>query len=140
MKVLKRVGVIIGVYIAFVVAFETLFLGLYQPKLEGSGLPMLVLTTTDDSGVALDRRLAIFETDGKLYVSAHHWPRGWHRRALENPNVRAEINGVVADYLAVPVEGAEFERVAAENPIPFQFLFLMGFPPEREILRLDPAH
>ena len=140
MKVLKRVGVIIGVYIAFVVAFETLFLGLYQPKLEGSGLPMLVLTTTDDSGVAVDRRLAIFETDGKLYVSAHHWPRGWHRRALENPNVRAEINGVVADYLAVPVEGAEFERVAAENPIPFRFLFLMGFPPEREILRLDPAH
>lgn len=140
MKVLKRVGVIIGVYIAFVVAFETLFLGLYQPKLEGSGLPMLVLTTTDDSGVALDRRLAIFETDGKLYVSAHHWPRGWHRRALENPNVRAEINGVGADYLAAAVEGAEFERVAAENPIPFQFLFLMGFPPEREILRLDPAH
>jgi hypothetical protein len=101
---------------------------------------MLVLTTTDDSGVALDRRLAIFETDGKLYVSAHHWPRGWHRRALENPNVRAEINGVGADYLAAAVEGAEFERVAAENPIPFQFLFLMGFPPEREILRLDPAH
>jgi uncharacterized pyridoxamine 5'-phosphate oxidase family protein len=139
MKVLKWVGVILGVYVAFVVAFETLFLGLYQPKLEGTGLPMLVITTTDDSGVSRERRLAQFDTDEKIYVSAHHWTRGWYRQALENPDVRAEIDGVVADYLAVPVEGEEFERVASENPIPFRFMFLMGFPPEREILRLDPA-
>ena len=139
MKVLKCIGIVVGVYIGFVVAFETLFLGLYQPKLEGMGLPMLVITTTDDSGVSRDRRLAHFETDGKVYVSAHHWPRGWHRRALENPNVRAEIEGVVADYLAVPVEGEEFDRVAVENPLPLRFQFLMGFPPQRELLRLDPA-
>ena len=139
MKVLKWVGVILGVYIAFVVAFETFFLGMYQPKLEGTGLPMLVITTTDDSGVSRDRRLARFETDGNLYVSAHHWTRGWYRRALENPNVRVEIDGAVTDRLAVAVEGDEFERVATENPIPFGFLVLMGFPPERELLRLDPA-
>ena len=56
-----------------------------------------------------ERRLARLETDGKVYVSAHHWPRGWHSRALENPDVRVEIDGVVADYLAVPVDGAEFD-------------------------------
>ena len=139
MKVLKWVGVVVGVYAGFVVAFETLYLGWYQPKLERTGIPMLVITTTDDSGVSRARRLARFETDGKLYVSAHHWPRAWHRRAIENPNVRVEIDGAVADYVAVPVEGEEFERVAAEHPVPLPIRFLMGFPPPREILRLDPT-
>ncbi len=139
MKVLKWVGVIVAVYVGFVVEFETLFLGLYQPKLRMTGIPMLVITTTDDSGVSRDRRLARFETDGKVYVSAHHWPRGWYSRALENPNVRVEIDGAVAHYIALPVDGEEFERVAAEHPLPLRILFLMGFPPPRDILRLDPA-
>ena len=139
MKALKWVGAIVAVYVAFVVAFETLFLGLYQPKLGSTGIPMLVITTTDHSGVSRERRLARFETDGKVYVSAHHWPRGWYSRALENPNLRVEIDGAAADYVAVPVEGEEFERVAAEHPLPLPILFLMGFPPPREILRLDPA-
>ncbi len=139
MKMLKWVGAIVAVYVAFVVVFETLFLGLYQPKLERTGIPMLVLTTTDDSGVSRERRLARLETNGKVYVSAHHWTRGWYSRALENPNVRVEIDGAVGDYIAVPVEGEEFERVAAEHPLPLPILFLMGFPPPRDILRLDPA-
>jgi acetyl esterase/lipase len=139
MKVFKWVGVVLAVYAAFVVAFETLYLGWYQPKLERTGIPMLVITTTDDSGRSHARRLARFDTDGKLYVSAHHWPRAWHRRAIENPNVRVEIDGVEAEYLAVPVKLEEFERVAAEHPLPLPIRFLMGFPPPREILRLDPT-
>jgi len=139
MKVLKWVGVVVAVYAGFVVAFETLYLGWYQPKLEGTGIPMLVITTTDDSGVPRARRVARFETDGKLYVSAHHWTRAWHSRAIEDPNVRVEIDGAAADYVAVPVEGEEFDRVAAEHPLPLLIRFLMGFPPPREILRLDPT-
>lgn len=139
MKVLKWVVGIVAVYVGLVIMFETFFLGMYQPKLEGSGIPMLVLTTTDASGVSRERRLARFDTDGKMYVSAHHWTRAWHSRALENSNVRAEIDGAVADYIAVPVDGEEFGRVAAEHPLPLRFLFLMGFPPPRDILRLDPA-
>jgi hypothetical protein len=38
-----------------------------------------------------------------------------------------------------PVEGEEFERVAAEHPLPLPALFLMEFPSPRDILRLDPA-
>ena len=139
MNALKWIGVAIAVYIGFVIAFETLYLGWYQPKLAATGIPMLVITTTDDSGVSDERRLARLETDGKLYVSAHHWPRGWHGRAIENPNVRVEIEGVASDYRAVSVDGEEFERVAVEYPLPFLVRFLMGFPPPREILRLDPA-
>jgi hypothetical protein len=116
-----------------------LYLGWYQPKLESTGIPMLVITTTDDSGVSRARRLARLETDGKQTVSAHHWPRAWYSRAIENPNVRVEIDGAAADYVAVPVEGEEFERVAAEHPLPLPIRFLMGFPPPREILRLDPS-
>ncbi len=139
MKVLKWVGVVVAVYAGFVVALETLYLGWYQPKFESSGIPMLVITTTDDSGVSRERRLARLETEGKVYVSAHHWPRGWYSRAIENPNVRVEIDGAVADYVAVPVKREEFERVAAEHPVPLPIRFLMGFPPPREILRLDPT-
>ena len=139
MKAIKWVVAVLAVYVGFVVVFETLYLGWYQPKFESSGIPMLVITTTDDSGASHARRLARLETDGQLYVSAHHWPRAWHSRAIENPNVRVEIEGAAADYVAVPVEGEEFERVAAEHPIPLPIRFLMGFPPSREILRLDPT-
>jgi hypothetical protein len=139
MEALKWAGVVLVVYAAFVVAFETLYLGWYQPKLARTGIPMLVITTTDDSGVSSPQRVARFQTDGKPYISAHHWTRAWHSRAIENPNVRIEIDGVAASYVAVPVEGEEFERVAAEHPIPLPVRFLMGFPPPREILRLDPT-
>lgn len=138
MKVLKWLGIVTAVYVSFVVVFEAVFLGTYQPTLESTGIPMLVITTTDDSGKSAERRLARFETDGKLYVSAHHWTRGWYRRALKNPDVRVEIDGIVSDCIAVPVEGEEFERVAAEYPLPLLVRFLMGFPPPRDILRLDP--
>ena len=115
------------------------FSGGINPKFERSGIPMLVLTTTDDAGVSRERRLARLETDGSVYVSAHHWPRGWYHHALENPDVRVEIDGVEADYLAVAVDGEEFERVAVEHPLPLPILFMMGFPPPRDILRLDPV-
>ena len=139
MKVLKWVGVVLVAYVGLVFAFEVLFLGWYQPKLERMSIPMLVITTTDDSGESRTRRLARLETDGRIYVSAHHWPRAWYRRAVENPNVLVEIDGVESDFVAVPVEGEEFERVAAEFPLPLPIRFMMGFPPPREILRLDPA-
>ena len=58
---------------------------------------------------------------------------------MKNPDVLVEIDGVESDFVAVPVEGEEFERIAAEYPLPLPIRFLMGFPPQREILRLDPA-
>ena len=138
MKVLKWVGGIFAVYVLFVVVFESYFLGVRQPDFE-VGLPMVVLTTTDESGASEARKLAGFEMDGKMYVSAHHWPRGWYRRAVSNPAVQLELSGTVNDYLAVPVTGVEFDRVADAYVLPLPALFLMGFPPEREILRLDPV-
>ena len=142
-KALRRLGIAIGslvaFYVVFVIVFEAVYLGWMQPSFEESGIPMLVLTTQDDDGNEEERRLARIMVDNKIYVSAHHWPRGWYDRAIANPNVRVQIDDSVADYTAVPVDGEEFERVAAAFPLPTFVRFLMGFPPAREIARLDPA-
>ena len=98
-----------------------------------------MLTTTDSSGDVSRRRLAGFAMDGKLYASAHHWPRGWYHNAVANPETIVERGNVVADYIAVPVTGDEFERVAAGFPLTFPVRFAMGFPPKRDIVRFDPV-
>jgi hypothetical protein len=138
MKARKWVVIIAAAYVGLVVLFE-LNLGIRQPSFEDRGIPMLDLITTDEAGEIHQQRLARLTTDGRIYVSAHHWPRGWYRRALDNPDVRVDVDGAVSDYVAVPVEGAEFERVASEYPLPLPIRFLMGFPPPRDILRLDPV-
>jgi len=153
-KVFKWLGIVAVVYVIFVLLFESVFLGMYQPSFEDPdgcsnadgqnppgrdcGIPMIVITTTDDKGESNNTMVARFITEGKLYVSAHHWTRGWYKAALKNPNVRGEIQGNVEDYIAVSVEGEEFGLVAAGFPLPFPARFLMGFPPPRQILRLDP--
>ena len=138
----KWIGGIVGVYVVFVVLFESVFLGYLQPSFEGEdggGIPMLDIVTTGESGTVGKRRLARFESSaGPLYVSAHHWTRGWYHDLVANPKVRIEIDGEVGDYEAVVVTGDEFDRVAAEFPLPFPVRLLMGFPPERNIVRLDP--
>ena len=136
MKVVKWILITAVAYLGLVILVET-WLGVLQPTLERSEIPMLVITTTDESGASRDRRLARWESDGGLYVSAHHWPRAWYRQALENPKVRVTIDGVAGDYTAVPVEGEEYARLVAEWPIPLPRQFLMGFAP-RNLLRLDP--
>lgn len=143
MKAIKITSITIGivalVYVLFVVWFEAIYLGYFQPSFEEAGIPMLVLETTDESGETSERMLARLEVDDKIYVSAHHWPRGWYEEAVENPNVRVEIDGVTEEYVAVPVKGEEFQRVDEAVPLGFRVRFMMGFPPERDILRLDPV-
>jgi hypothetical protein len=56
---------------------------------------------------------------------------------LANPELQATIDGVKADYRAVPVTGAEHERVDADNRLGVGFRILTGFPP-RYFVRLDP--
>ena len=143
MKLFKWLGILAIVYIAFVFVFEGFILGYLQPKSVPDYLKdrveIIVLRTTDSSGDVSRRRVAGFEMDGKLYASAHHWPRGWHHNAVGNPAIIVEKENVVADYIAVPITGEEFERVDAGFPLSFPVRFAMGFPPEREILRLDPV-
>jgi hypothetical protein len=132
MRVIKIAGITILIYVGIVVVFE-LLLGIVQP----AGDSTLVLTTTDANGAAHERVVSRLDSGGKLYVSANHWPRAWYRRVLENPEVQATLDGQKRDYLAVPVDGEEHERVDGEHAHPWLFRVVTGFPPRR-IVRLDP--
>ena len=132
MKAAKRVAVLFLVYIGIVVAFESL-LGYFQPEDQMT----LVITTRDENGTANDRVLARLESNGQLYVAANHWPRAWYNQALENPNVQITVGEEKDDFLAVPVDGEEHDRVERENSAGILFRILTGFPP-RFFVRLDP--
>ena len=132
MKTGKRFAIALSVYIGIVIAFESL-IGVFQPASETT----LVITTVDEDGSANDRVLSRLESGGQMYVAANHWPRAWYEQALKNPNVAATIDGKKEAYLAVPVSGAEHDRVGADNSTGIMFKILTGFPP-RYFLRLDP--
>jgi len=131
MKVLRILAIVILVYVGIVVAFESL-IGFFQPASEST----ISITTFDDEGNPHDRVVSRLDSGGQLYVAANHWPRAWYERALENPEVRVESDGQNKPYRAVPVDGAEHDRVDADNALPFVFRVLTGFPP-RYFLRLD---
>jgi hypothetical protein len=132
MRALKIASLVLVVYVGIVVAFESL-IGVIQPA-SGS---TLVITTFADDGTAHDRVVSRLESDGQLYVAANHWPRAWYKRALANPDVQATLDGEKHDYRAVPVTGAEHDRVNGEHRLPVFFRILTGFPP-RYLVRLDP--
>lgn len=132
MKVFKIVAIVVLAYVGLVVAFESL-LGYFQPK-DGS---TLVITTFDLDGTPHDRVVSRLESDGHLYVAANHWPRAWYERALQDPEVQVTLDAEKRDYRAVPVSGAEHDRVERQNSLGLGFRILTGFPP-RYFLRLDP--
>jgi len=133
MKAAKIIAISLLVYVGMVAAFETL-LGIFQP----GGQSTLVITTTDEDGMTSDRVLARLESNGQLYVAANHWPRAWYKRALENPSVQVTVDGGNGAYLAVPITGAEHDRVNSDNSLGVVFCVMTGFPP-RYFVRLDPS-
>ena len=132
MKALKIVAIAALVWVGIVVAFES-SIGYFQPMPEAT----LVITTEGADGASHDRVVSRLESGGQVYVAANHWPRAWYERALQNPEVRVTLDGATVDYRAVPVTGAEHDRVDGENSLPLFFRILTGFPP-RYFLRLDP--
>lgn len=121
------------VYASLVVTFESA-LGFFQPEDEST----FVITTTDGDGVSKDRVLVRNLSGGRLYAAANHWPRAWYNEALKNPRVKATVDGVTAEYIAVPVDEAEHRQVNAENENGIALTILFGFAPRR-FLRLDPV-
>ncbi len=132
MNALKPIAIAVCVYVGVVFAFETL-IGVFQPTNEST----LVLTTRDRDGNTNERVLTRLESGGQLYVAANHWPRRWYHRVLEHPEVEIALEGETGAYRAVPVAGAEHDRVNEENDTGVVFRILTGFPP-RKFVRLDP--
>jgi len=133
MKILKIVASLVLVYVGIVILFESL-LGYFQPETQTT----LVITTTDEAGVATDRVLAQLASNDQIYVSANHWPRAWYNQVLNNPEVQATIGGEQSLYIAVPVTSqAEYDRVNSDNKHSIGFRILTGFAP-RYFIRLVP--
>ena len=121
-------------YAALVVALES-FVGFAQFEARKP----LEIITTDEGGADRSRMVFRFEEGGRVYASAHHWPRRWYRDAVAQERIEAVIDGVRADYRAVPIEDpTEFARLEEAFPLPFAFRALTAFPP-RSFLRLDPV-
>lgn len=133
MKIFKRIAIgIVIVYVLVIVAFESM-LGYSQPEFEGT----VVLTTTNENEDSFERVLTRLVTNDTLYVRVNHWPRAWYYRLIDNPNVKVTVDGETNDYLAVEIEGDEYELVQNDHDAGIVFRILTGFPP-RHIVRFDP--
>jgi hypothetical protein len=138
MKAIKWLAIAVVAYLGIVVAFEGLvmFMGARQAETGVQpGEAWIVITTTDAAG-SHDTVIAGVEREGQLFVSANHWPRGWHTRAVANPEVEVTRAGEKKPYRAVPLDGEAREKIAASYVLPWPLRFLTGFPP-RAYLRLD---
>ena len=131
---LAGLGVIFLAYVGSIVWFEAQ-LGMNQPQ----GSTSIVIATFNDDNERHERVVRLERIDGQNYIAANHWPRAWYKQALDNPNVEVKMpgNDAFASYLAVPLEGAEEERIREIYSFGFEFRFRTGFPP-RYFLRLDP--
>lgn len=140
MKAIKWTAIVLGAYVALVVAVECL-VGFMGGRHAGRGVQpdenWLVITTTDADGRTRDTVVAGVESGGQLYVASNHWLRGWYDRAVGNPDVEIARGGEKAAYRAVPVSGAERVRIERDYQLPWLLRLLTGFPP-RSFLRLDP--
>jgi len=138
MAVAQWLAIVLGVYGVIVIAFETLVM-VMGARQAARGLEpdedWLAISTSDANG-SRETIVAGVESDGQLYISANHWLRGWHRRALENPEIEVTRNGVRLPYRAIAVSGAEREGIVRDYRLPWAIRFLTGFPP-RLFLRLD---
>ena len=139
MDAFKWLVIALGAYLGLVVAFEILVVTM-GARQAGRGLrpgeDWLVLTTAGADGER-DTVVAGVESGGHLYVAANHWPRGWYKRAVENPDIEVTRAGEKTRRRAVPVTGEERVRVARDYGLPWAIRLLTGFPP-RSFLRLDP--
>ena len=128
-------GLLFLAYVGSIVWFEAQ-LGMNQPQ----GSTSLVIATFNDDNERHERVLRLEQIGGEKYIAANHWPRAWYKQALDNPNVEVKLPGSDSfePFLAVPLEGAEEERVREIYDFGFEFRFRTGFPP-RYFLRLDPV-
>jgi len=136
--VFRVLAILLAAYVGVVVAFEVLVVTLGRRQVARGvepGEAWLVIGTTDAQGTT-ETVVAGVESAGQLYVSANHWPRSWYHRVVANPDVEVTRAGERREYRAVPVTGAERERVARDYSLPFAIRLLTGFPP-RSFLRLD---
>lgn len=131
MKAVKVIIILALIYVGIVATFESL-LGYFQPEAQNT----MVISTFDESWVGSDRVVARIENEGKLYVAVNHWPRAWYNQVLANPVIDITLDGTRTRYVAVQLDGDEYQKVNKSHELGLMFRFLTGFPP-RKLMRLD---
>jgi len=131
-KGIKLALILVAVYVGIVVLIES-SLGFFQPEAGNT----IVIETFDAEGNGYSRVVSLLTSAGNEYVAVNHWPRAWYGRLEETPRIGVTRDGGQTIFDAGMVSGAEHDRVQADNPTPFAFRFLTGFPP-RYFVRLDP--
>ncbi len=102
MRIAKSTAMLVGAYVLLALAINGTA-GVVQPEL-GAGSGEGVLRTFAEDGEVYERRLAVVDDAGVLWlVSVQHFRR-WYHRAVANPNVELVRDGEVRRYRAVPVD------------------------------------
>ena len=102
MRVMKFAAMIVGAYVLLVLAINGIA-GVVQPEL-GAGSGEGVLRTFSEDGEVYERRLAVVDDAGVLWLASVQHFRRWYHRAVANPDVELVRDGEVRPYRAVPVD------------------------------------
>ena len=108
---MRRIGrtlalLLVG-FVLFALGVDAI-VGIRQPVLQ-PGAAEGILRTFGENGNVHEKRLAVVDDGGTLWIqSAHHF-RGWYHRLLRNPEVELVRNGEVRAYHAVPLDTPETE-------------------------------
>ena len=140
-RMIRILAGMLGAYVFLALAINGIA-GVVQPAL-GAGAGEGVLRTFADDGSVYERRLAVIDDDGTLWlVSVQHFRR-WYNRLLRNPDVELVQNDKVRPYRAVPVDDPRTNarvrqileaRAGAQFPL-MRALWLFA---EIKAVRLDP--
>ena len=68
---------------------------------------VVVLHTTDATGIDVTTRVWIVDSDGAQWLRAGQPGTAWYVRLTEQPAIRVQRGDVVADYVAVPTPNAQ---------------------------------
>jgi len=121
-------------YGAFVLMAE-LLIWRFQPEMDGG----VTIYATGADGNTVERNLAGFEYDDRLYVASNHWLRHWYQLTIKNPEVDITRDGVRGPYKAVVVTGDERVGLARAYKMGFILRLVCGFAPSK-FLRLEPRN
>ena len=138
-----KVGVLLfAAYVVIVLGVNGIA-GIVQPEL-GAGAGEGVLRTFSSDGEVYERRLAVVDDAGVLWlVSVQHF-RHWYDRAVANPEVELVRGGEVQLYRAVPVRSPEAREHLTEllearaGTVRFAVMRAFWLFAEIKPLRLDP--
>lgn len=143
---MKRSGLAIvlalGVYVLLALAING-FAGVTQPEL-GAGAGEGVLRTFADDGSVYERRLAVLDDGGTLWLVSVQYFRRWYDELSRNPEVELVREGDVERYRAVPVDTPEARDRMTElmrsraGPLQYGLMRAVWFFAEIKPVRLDP--